>query len=183
MEVQQVISELQPIRLFVFIFVALFILAGLLGVLLPANFQTGLLFLLIISFGTLVYQILVLGKKEDDGKAKTKTTKDETGDDGVVEESEVDVEEDEQMLDNTPFGWVNAMKCDEVERSDQQSQCEYDGFTLQQQLGGFGDWISGNPENRQVYAKDYKRLRRDRCNLFQREDLQTACKLEPLGNF
>lgn len=170
-----VLQLIEPIKLFVFAFVALWVVSAIMGGFLSTGLQDFMLVLLIAAFGTLVYQILHKGQSlvKPVARKPRKDDKDDEEEDGVPEE----------QLDNTPFGWVNAMQCDEVQREDKRSQCENDGFTLHQQLGGFGDWVETNPGDRQVYVKDYKRLRRDRCNLFQREDLQTACKLEPHGDF
>lgn len=81
------------------------------------------------------------------------------------------------MRRSGPFGWTAALNCDQLTQEDKKAQCEFDGFTLSQQLGDFARWVNTNKNDRIIYAQDYRRLRDDKCNLFPREDLQTSCKL------
>jgi hypothetical protein len=169
---EALLSLIHPVRTYLFALVSLLILALLLGMLASTGVQDLLLTLLLISFALLVFQILGTHASTQPSSAGNTA-----GEEAVVAAEVV------ETVDNTPFAWVNAMRCDEIARQDQRSQCENDGFTLHQQLGGFADWVDKNKADRRVYTKDYGRLRRDRCNLFPREDLQTACKREALGDF
>lgn len=171
----------QPIRLFLFGFLAMSIMSFFTGLFASPFIQDVMLGLTIVIFGTLVYKILLLGKQKST-KSQRSTGSTTTGASGNHKDDDGnDVNLD--ALDNTPFGWSTAMHCDDLDDEGKRSQCEYDAFTLQQQLGGFGYWVKDNPNDRMVYVKDFERLRKGRCNLFQREDLQTACKKEALGNF
>lgn len=83
----------------------------------------------------------------------------------------------ETVISRGPFSWNDALKCDSVHDKGKNAQCEFDGFTLYQQLGDFNEWVDINKGGRSIYKKDFKKLRKDKCNLFNREDLQTSCKL------